>query len=180
MIAADASTSLQLAVREYFSGEHSEMIFILAGSVLFASLAVWLWLSTRSGFTIAFMVIVLASAALLSSTAALLLVRDAQLSRSLEKGIGSSQHAVVVSAERARIEAVVSKYRYYRNGTAALAAVSLLGLLLTHRSWVHGAAAGLLLLVVAQVVIDHFSEHRARLYLTCLSAGPTLDPTPTV
>lgn len=171
MIAAEASTSLQLAVREYFSGEHSEMLFILAGSVLFASLAAWLWLSTRSGFTIAFMVTVLASAALLSSTAASLLVRDAQLSRSLEKGIGSSHHAVVVSGERARIEAVVSKYRYYRYGAAAFAAVSLLGLLLTHRSWVHGAAAGLLLLVVAQVLIDHFSEHRARRYLTHLSAG---------
>lgn len=179
MIAAGASTSLPLAVREYFSGEHSEMLFIIAGSVLFASLAAWLWLSTRSGFTMAFMVTVLACAALLSSTAVALLVRDAQLSRSLEQGIGSPQHAVVVSGERARIEAVVSKYRYYRYGAAAFAAVSLLGLLLTHRSWVHGAAAGLLLLVVAQVLIDHFSEQRARLYLTRLSAGPILDPTRT-
>ena len=36
------------------------------------------------------------------------------------------------------------------------------------RGWVHGVVTGLLLLVVAQVVIDHFSEQRATQYLAAL------------
>lgn len=42
MTPTEAQTSLQLAVSEYFDGEYSEMLFILAGSVLFASLSTWL------------------------------------------------------------------------------------------------------------------------------------------
>jgi hypothetical protein len=41
----------------------------------------------------------------------------------------------------------------------ALAAVAL-----SRRAWVNGAAAGVLLLVIAQVMIDHYSEARALRY----------------
>lgn len=146
------------------------MLLILAGSAVFTSLAAWLWLSSRSDFALAFVVTVLAAAALLSATGASLLVRDKGLSTALRQGIGSPQQASVGSTERERIQGVISKYRYYRYGAAVFAALSLLGLLFSHRGWVHGSAAGLLLLVVAQVLIDHFSEQRARLYLTRLSA----------
>lgn len=165
----DASVPLLTAVRDYFSGEQREMFLIFAGSVVLTTLAVWLWMVTRSGFSVAFMVTVLSAAVLLSATAASLLVRDKAHSSSLSQGIVSPQKAEVVSNERERIEAVISKYRYYRYGAAVFAALSVVGLLLTSRGWVHGLAAGLLLLVVAQVFIDHFSEQRARRYLVQLS-----------
>lgn len=165
----DASIALQSAVGEYFSGERSEMLLILTGSVLFIGLAVWLWMASRAGFALGFVVTVLAAAVLLSATATSLLIRDKGLATALLQGIGSPQQAAVVATERERIQGVVSKYRYYRGGAAVFAALSLLGLGLSHRGWVHGVAAGLLLLVVAQVLIDHFSEQRARLYLTRLS-----------
>lgn len=99
-----------------------------------------------------------------------LLVRDKALSSTLIQGVNSPHCGQIVAEEVARIETVVSKYSYYRYGAAVLAALSVLGLILTRRDWVHGVAAGLLLVVVAQVVIDHFSEQRARLYLSRLSA----------
>lgn len=170
MIPTNVQTSLRLTISEYFSGEYSEMLFILAGSVLFAALATWLWRVTRSGFAVGIGVTVLVAVVLLAGMATSLLVRDKGLSSSLLQSVSSPHGAEIVAEEVARIETVVSKYRYYRYGAAVLAALSVLGLIVTRRDWVHGVAAGLLLIVVAQVVIDHFSEQRARLYLTRLSA----------
>lgn len=164
---ADTS-QLQNVVREYFSGEHGEMMLIFAGSAVFAGLAIWLWLATRSGFSVGLGVTVVAIALLLSGTAGSLLVRDRGLVNDLAQGIGTPQQGQVLAKERDRVTVVVSKYRYYRYGAAVLAAFSMLGILLSSRGWVHGIAAGLLLLVVAQVVIDHFSEHRATQYLAAL------------
>lgn len=39
-----------------------------------------------------------------------------------------------------------------------------MALALTKKPWAHGVAVGLLLMVVAQVVIDHYSERRAHRY----------------
>lgn len=174
MTPIEASASLQVAVREYFNGEHREMLFILAGSALLVSLAAWLWQGTRSTFAMAFGVTVLVAAALLSATAASLLVRDKALANTLQQGARSPHRDQVVTDEIQRIETVVSKYHYYRYGAAALAALSVLGLFLSSRGWVHGIAAGLLLVVVAQVAIDHFSEQRARQYLSRLSAAAAI------
>lgn len=171
MIPADASVTLQQAVNEYFGGEFNEMLFILAGSVLLAGLAAWLWLATRSGFAKAFGTTVLVAAALFSGTAISLMVRDRDLSNSLVQVTNSPHRGQVVEQELKRIDTVVSKYRYYRYGAAVFAALSVMGLLLTHRGWVHGIAAGPLLVVVAQVFIDHYSEQRARQYLSRLSAA---------
>jgi hypothetical protein len=54
---------------------------------------------------------------------------------------------------------------------AAIALLALLGLVLSGRGWIHGVAAGLLMLVVAQVLIDHYSEHRAADYLRKLEVA---------
>lgn len=171
MTPTEASTSLQLAIHEYFNGEFYEMLFILAGSALFTGLATWLWLATRSGFAMAFGTTVLVAAALFSAAAVSLMVRDKDLSNSLVQAASSPHRGQAMAQELKRIDTVVSKYRYYRYGAAVLAALSGMGLLLTHRAWVHGIAAGLLLVVVAQVFIDHFSEQRARQYLSRFSAA---------
>ncbi|WP_172205191.1 hypothetical protein [Niveibacterium sp. COAC-50] len=159
---------LQSLIREYFKGEYHEMLLIFAGSAALTCIAVWLWVATHSGFAVGFGVTVLATAMLLCGTAASLLVRDKGLVEELTLSIGTPQQSQVLAKERARIEVVVSKYRYYRYSAAVLAALSVLGLLLTSRGWVHGVVTGLLLLVVAQVVIDHFSEQRATQYLAAL------------
>jgi hypothetical protein len=160
--------SLQSLIRDYFKGEHHEMMLIFAGSAALTCIAAWLWFATRSSFTVGFGITVLVTAMLLCGTAASLLVRDKGLVDALTLNIGKPQQSQVLAKERARIEVVLSKYRYYRYSAAVLAALSVLGLLLTSRGWVHGVVAGLLLLVVAQVVIDHFSEQRATQYLAAL------------
>lgn len=159
---------LQALIRDYFKGEQHEMMLIFVGSAALTSIAAWLWFATRSSFAVGFGITVLVTAMLLCGTAASLLVRDKALVEELTLSLGKPQQSQVLAKERARIEVVISKYRYYRYSAAVLAALSVLGLLLTSRGWVHGVVAGLLLLVVAQVVIDHFSEQRATQYLTAL------------
>lgn len=160
---------LQTAVLEYFAGEGHESLLIVAVSVSIAIPALWLWLETRSAFSAAFAATVLAAALLLSATAVSLLVRDKGLSSELVRGISSPQQVSLVQAERERIDVVISKYKYYRYGAAMLAVIGLLALLLSDRPWLHAVAAALLLLVVAQVLIDHYSEHRASVYFAKLS-----------
>ena len=168
MTSTETYAPLQALIREYFKGEYNEMMLIFAGSAALTCIAVWLWVATHSGFAVGFGVTVLATAMLLCGTAASLLVRDKGLVEELTLSIGKPQQSQVLAKERARIEVVVSKYRYYRYSAAVLAALSVLGLLLTSRGWVHGVVTRLLLLVVAQVVIDHFSEQRATQYLAAL------------
>lgn len=158
----------QSLIREYFKGECHEMLLIFAGSAALICIAVWLWVATHSDFAVRLGITVLATAMLLCGTAASLIVRDKGLVEELTLSIGKPQQRQVLANERARIEVVVSKYWYYRYSAAVLAALSVLGLMLTSRGWVHGVVTGLLLLVVAQVVIDHFSEQRAIQYLAAL------------
>jgi asparagine N-glycosylation enzyme membrane subunit Stt3 len=56
---------------------------------------------------------------------------------------------------------VIRKYPYYRVAALGLGVVALAAVALSRRGWVNGAAAGVLLLVVAQATIDHYSEGRA-------------------
>jgi hypothetical protein len=59
---------------------------------------------------------------------------------------------------------VIRKYPYYRIGALGLGLFALVAVAVSRRAWVNGAAAGLLLVVVAQVGIDHYSEARAMRY----------------
>ncbi len=161
---------LQAAVVEYFAGERWEMLLILGGSAVLAMLVAWMWIATRSEFALAFAATTLISALMMSAVAGSLLVRDKELSSLILHGIESPNRASVVNIERARIGVVASKYRYYRYGAAFIAALCVVGLMLSDRVWVHGIAAGLLILVVAQVLIDHYSERRAGIYLNSLGA----------
>ncbi len=171
MNASDLTTSLQAAVTAYFAGERNEGVLIIAGSVLAAALAAWLWAATRSSFAVSFGATVVLSSALLAATAGSLLVRDKPLAANLLQGIASTERTTVTAAEHERVGVILSKYRYYRYGAVILATIGILGLLLSDRAWVHGISAGLLLLVVAQILIDHYSEHRARIYHEHLSAS---------
>lgn len=161
----DALLALPSTVAAYFTGERQEMWLILGGSALFFLLAAWLWLATRTGFAAAFVITVLAGTLLLSATAGSLLLRDRVLSATVIAGVQTEHKMSVIKVEHERIAEVVSKYRYYRYGVAVIGLACMLGLLFSSRDWVHGVVAGLLLLVIAQVVIDHYSEHRNRSYM---------------
>ena len=124
MTSTETYAPLQALIREYFKGEYNEMMLIFAGSAALTCIAVWLWVGTRSGFALGFGVTVLATAMLLCGTAASLLVRDKGLVEELTLSIGKPQQSQVLAKERARIEVVVSKYRYYRYSAAVLAALS--------------------------------------------------------
>lgn len=176
MNASDLTTSLQAAVSSYFAGERREGVLIIAGALLIAAFAVWLWAATRSSFAVSFGATVVLSSALLAATAGSLLVRDKPLAESLLQGIASKERTTVTADEHGRVGIILSKYRYYRNGATILAALGILGLLLSDRPRVHGISAGLLLLVVAQILIDHYSERRARIYHEHLSVSQVSSP----
>lgn len=160
------------AVLTYFDGERREMLSILGASALLATLAVAFFLTARDGFAKGLMITVLASATMLSATAVSLLTRDQHLIRSLTSGRGSDAAAVAVQQERNRIIAVIAKYPRYRLAAVAFGLAALAMLWLSRQSWLHGVAAGLLLLVIAQTVIDHYSERRARTYLDQMLRAP--------
>lgn len=169
---------LQTAVLNYFSGERHAMLLILAGAVLMAALAVWMWAASRSSFAVGFSATVLAVSILLSGMAGGLLVRDRTLSREIVQGIQSVDLASTLHTERHRISVVIGKYAGYRRAVAVVAMLGLLALLLSDRSWVHGVSAGLLTLVIAQVLIDHHSQERAEGYLTALSSQESFPAAP--
>lgn len=169
MIPAEMSAQIQATVLDYFAGERQEMSLILGGSLLLSALALWLWTATCTGFAAVLAITVIVTAILFSATALSLFVRDRGLSASLLQTAGLHQADRLV-AERGRIVVVVSKYPYYRYTSGVIAFIALLGLTLSSRGWVHGLAAGLLLLVVAQVLIDHYSEQRAATYLKRLDS----------
>ena len=169
MISAELGTQIQATVLGYFAGERQEMLLILSGSLLLSALALWLWMSTRTGFAAAFAITVITTAVLFSGTALSLFVRDQGLSTKVVQTMGTERQAEILATEHGRIAVVVSKYPIYRYASGVIAFIALLGLMLSSRGWVHGMAAGLLLLVVAQVLIDHYSEQRATTYFKQLS-----------
>lgn len=163
---------LRDAVTAYFAGEQIEMIAILVGALVLLLTAAVLWLWTRDGFAAGFALTAMAAGLLLGGTAATLLVRDGRSGPALAQAVSAPDVAVpAIAAETARIAVVIGKYPLYRYFAAALLTLALAGLLLTSRGWVHGAAAGLIILAAAQVVIDHYSEQRARRYAERLAAG---------
>jgi hypothetical protein len=96
-----------------------------------------------------------------------------------------------VTDEIARIDVVIAKYRMYRNNSGLIGIVALIGLVFPRAGWIKGVATGLLLLISLQLVVDHYSEARARDYRNRLSQlcalqkcrgafQPPLDPNPTI
>ena len=162
-------SALQVAVLEYFAGERREMVSMIAGAVILSAAVLWLYLSARTGFALALLATVLLFATLMSAGAVSLLARDATSSPALVRSLQQENHYSVVTNEAERIHVVISKYKYYRYGAAAIGLLAIAGLLTIQRGWMHGVAAGLLLLAPAQVIIDHFSERRAHIYLQQLN-----------
>lgn len=166
------ATPLQAAIVDYFSGERLEIWLTLGAMTLVSVFAIWLWLGSRTSFASGLAITTVVTSIMLAGGAVSLLTRDAGLSANLLQALGTEHETTAVAAEHERIRIVLSKYPYYRYGAGVLAVLAVLCLALTSRAWLHGLAAGLLLLVVAQTVIDHYSERRAGLYFHLLEKKP--------
>jgi hypothetical protein len=151
-------------ITRYFQGERHEMLGIVGGSLAVTLLAGAFFVLARDQFSKSLLVTVLVSAALLSVTALSLLPRDVRLGTELAAAIQAGNGASAITGELARVQEIISKYQYYRYGASLLALLAVAAVVASRKGWVHGMAAGLLLLVVAQIVIDHYSEQRASRY----------------
>jgi hypothetical protein len=163
--------ALTAAIGDYFRGERQEMLAILACSTGLLLLAAALHAVGRDGFSRGFGLTALLLAVMLSSTAGSLLLRDPPHQARLVAALQGTDARAVLAGEAARMAEVIRKYPYYRNGALALGLLALAGAALSRIGWVAGAAAGVLLLVVAQLTIDHYSEARATRYAGQLGAA---------
>lgn len=165
----DIPQLLQLVITSYFAGERNEMILIISTAI--AASIVTIYLSSRipSPLIRALNITVISAALLLAITALSLLIRDAAIQENLLSGLSTEQILLLLSAELQRINVIIDKYHVYRYISALLAIMSLLGVCISRHRYVHGVAAGLLLLVIAQLTIDHYSENRALRYQQALT-----------
>lgn len=161
-----AHPAVQAAVADYFAGERMEMTIAIVAFVVVAAASAWFYLASRSGFALALMLTVGVFAAIMGGGLASLLIRDRGLSAELSETLAAGQSPARLEQERERVRVVISKFRYYHYGALVLGALALAGFALSSRDWIHGIAAGLLLVVVAQVIIDRSAEARARFYLS--------------
>jgi hypothetical protein len=167
--------AIVLAIQAYFRGERQEMYAILAFSLLLLLAAGALHLAARDGFSRGLGVVALLVAAILSSTAVSLLLRDPPHAARLLAAVQGPDAGPALAAEATRMAEVIRNYPLYRTAALGLGLLALVAVALVRRGWVAGAAAGVLLLVVAQWTIDHYSEERARRYVERLGQA-TEDP----
>jgi hypothetical protein len=163
--------TMAAAVHAYFTGERLEGFAILAFSAGLVIVAAGLHAAGRDGFSRGFGGVALVVAALLAAMVISLMRRDAPHEATLVAGLRGADAKAIVAAEAGRMAVVIGKYPHYRIGALGFGALALAAVALSRRGWVNGAAAGVLLLVIAQVVIDHYSESRAVRYAGQLRAG---------
>lgn len=164
-----ASSGVRTAVLDYFAGERSEMGIAIAVFFAVAALAIWRFVAVRTGFAMAFMTTLVLVGEVMAAGLALLMIRDHTLSRRLIHSLSTEGYATAIEREATRVRVVLTKFRYYRLVSAILALIALVALTLSGREWMQGVAAGLLTIVASQLIIDHYSQLRARDYLKKLT-----------
>lgn len=156
--------SIQPAINAYFLGERTEMISIIAGSVIVSTCIVLLNRRYQHNLIRALSWSVLFSGLLLSVTAISLLFRDAELRNTLLFGLSTSHSIELLTTELQRINRVVEKYRIYQCVSACIIVSSIFAIFFSKYSNMRGISIGLILLSIAQLAIDHYSENRAIQY----------------
>lgn len=166
----NAQSQIQEAVRLYFQGERGEMYLILAGSAAVLGLAFWLYSAYRGSFTRVFGLSAVFVALLVSATAVSLLFRDKPHEAALLTALNGEAAPTAAQVELQRVQVIISKYPIYRYSCAGLALLGLIAAVIWRTGASGGLAAGLLLMLAAQVLIDHYSEKRANIYAAQLTA----------
>jgi hypothetical protein len=166
-----SSDALTTAIQTYFAGERHEGFAILAFSAGLALVAAAMHVAARDGFSRGFGAVALLLAVLLSSTVISLIRRDTPHQVELTAEVRGGDAGAALAAEASRVAEVIRRYPYYRVVALGLGLLALVAVAVSRRGWVNGAAAGVLLAVVAQVAIDHHSEARAMRYAGDLRAA---------
>ena len=133
--------------------------------------SVVLWLKFNDQFSMALSISLAIVALLLAATGASLLVRDGKNAQMLQETLLSndiSAQQSILTVERQRMQVVVDNYPNLRLGFAGLALIGALLIAFTHHNVSHAIAVGLLIMALAGVAIDKYSEIRARTYLEIL------------
>jgi hypothetical protein len=165
------SEALTTAVQAYFAGERHEGFAILAFSAALVLVSVAIHMTARDGFSRGFGAVALLLAVLLSATVISLMRRDTPHQAKITAAIRGGDAGAALVEEASRMADVIRKYPYYRIVALGLGLFALVAVGVSRRGWVNGVAAGVLLVVVAQVVIDHYSEARATRYAGQLRAA---------
>lgn len=158
------ATMLVDTSREYFLGERREMIAILISAGVAILIAFFVLIRLRDGFAAGFAFTVIIAAVLLGGTAFSLLKRDGPMLTAMTVEAQSGAVAAVREREIIRITTIIEKYPIYHRVALALGMIAIVLAAFVSLPAARGVAAGLLLLVAAQFIIDHYSESRARLY----------------
>lgn len=162
---------LLLSIAEYFRGERTEA-WVLAACALALTIAgiIFIW-AVRDGFAVGLGFMLLIGALILGSTSATILVRDPGLQATLASGVARApERAVTVAMEHARVTRAIGDFGLYTHVFMGLGAFGVGLLLFVEAPLARGFAVGLLIMLVAQVIIDHYGEARAEIYAGHLSA----------
>ena len=163
------SEPVKIAINAYFSSEAAEMYCIVAGATVLGACSVILWLKFSDRFSFALCWSLAVIALLLAATGVSLLIRDGQNHQSLIKIIDSGEPELiesVVGAEQQRMKKVADNYQNLRYMFASFALIAALLVAFTHHHVSHAIAVALLVFAMAGLVIDRYSEVRARTYLS--------------
>ncbi|RLA50979.1 MAG: hypothetical protein DRR42_11640 [Gammaproteobacteria bacterium] len=163
----------KVAIESYFSSEAAEMYCILSGSALLALCSLLLWFKFSDQFSVALAITLVLIALLLAATGISLLIRDRQNHQGLTETLNAGDLKAteqVLGIERVRMQKVADNYQNLRYTFSALALAGALLIAFTHHHITHAIAIGLLIFALSGLVIDRYSEVRARLYLGNLQA----------
>jgi hypothetical protein len=154
-----------LSMAEYFRGERSEA-WTLAACALGLALAgaTFLWI-VRDAFAVGLGPMLLLGALILATTSGTILIRDPGLHGSLMADLANPTAKVATMVnEQARIARVLADFQLYTRGLLGLGVLAIALLVFVQAPIVRGIAAGLLVMLTAQSIIDHYGDTRAKVY----------------
>jgi hypothetical protein len=152
------------AIHTYFAGERAELSWLLVFCVLLLVTSAVLWWQGdvyARGLAVGLLITALVG----SSVSIPLLIRD----RGTEKRLTAAPERAALIAEKARMDIVVSKYAVYRYVLVALCGLALAAIVFRPHGFMAGLSTGILILAITVFIVDHYSEQRARRYVSALS-----------
>jgi hypothetical protein len=158
------------AVTEYFQGERTEMMALVVFSAASVGVSIALFAVTRDRFAKGLASVLLAMAVVFMSVAVPLLSRDTLHRQEMVQRMTALDAEPTVARENARMSDVIGRYAYYRYCYAAMLVAAAIIAVGTRSSLANGIAVGLLVFAATGLVVDHYSEERARVYRTRLAS----------
>ncbi|MDD9894032.1 MAG: hypothetical protein OXT49_11110 [Gammaproteobacteria bacterium] len=162
---------LKTGIETYFSAEAAEMYcLVIVGVVLFVLAAVF-WLKFSDRFSQGFAISLLVIGSVLTATCVGLLVRDTANKDVLLEAVHGAkpvERKVIFATETERMQKVVDNYPNLRYISVAFMLLGSLLILFLSADLARAAGVGMVLLGVSVIIIDQYSEPRARTYLSAL------------